>query len=134
MSIILVKTKGLEPEKGWLRRQTGRWRDDIECLVRQTYLMVLAIKHPRVPWHAKLVAGCAVSYIFSPIQLIPTFIPLIGQLDDLFVLFVGMKLMRRFTPSEVLAECEEEAADIHILPQPEAALPFDSKPENRTAA
>jgi uncharacterized membrane protein YkvA (DUF1232 family) len=64
------------------------------------------MKRPEVPWPAKAVGGCAIAYIFSPIQLIPTFIPIIGQLDDLAVLFLGTRVMRRFTPASVLRECE----------------------------
>ena len=45
-------------------------------------------------------------YLVSPIQLIPTFIPVIGQMDDLFVLYVGMKLVRKLTPKDVVDECE----------------------------
>jgi uncharacterized membrane protein YkvA (DUF1232 family) len=50
-----------------------------------------------------------VSYLLSPVQLIPTFIPVIGQLDDIVVLLIGMKLLRRLTPCDVIAECEERA-------------------------
>jgi uncharacterized membrane protein YkvA (DUF1232 family) len=94
--------------KTWFRTQIKKWKQDLESLVRQTHVMILVLKHPGVPWYARLVAGLSVSYIFSPIQLIPTFIPLIGQLDDLLILFVGMKLLRRITPALVLEECEAE--------------------------
>jgi len=67
--------------------------------------MTSILKHPQVPWHAKLVAGCTVGYLLSPIQLIPTPIPVIGQLDDLAVLIVGMKLVRILTPAALLEEC-----------------------------
>jgi|SRR5581483_8083515 len=93
----------------WFRTQVKKWKGDLESLIRQTHIMILVVKHPGVPWYARLVAGFSVSYIFSPIQLIPTFIPLIGQLDDLLILFVGMKFLRRFTPALVLAECEAES-------------------------
>jgi uncharacterized membrane protein YkvA (DUF1232 family) len=62
-----------------------------------------------MPLRCRLVAGCAVAYIFSPIQLIPTFIPVIGQLDDLFVLWLGSKLLRKLTPRALLEECEARA-------------------------
>jgi uncharacterized membrane protein YkvA (DUF1232 family) len=93
----------------WFRAQMARRRQDLEYVVWQIRVLGLAIKHPQVPWHAKLVAGCAVGYLVSPIQIIPTFIPVIGQLDDLFVLFIGMKLLRKWTPERVLAECETRA-------------------------
>jgi formylglycine-generating enzyme len=65
-----------------------------------------ALVHPRVPWHAKAVAGCAVLYVVSPIQLIPNLIPIIGQMDDVLVVALGIKYLRRFVPQSVLDECE----------------------------
>jgi uncharacterized membrane protein YkvA (DUF1232 family) len=59
-----------------------------------------------VPWHAKAVAGCAVLYIVSPVQLIPNFIPVIGQMDDVPVVTLGLKYLRRYVPPHVLDECE----------------------------
>jgi uncharacterized membrane protein YkvA (DUF1232 family) len=47
---------------------------------RQFRTMLRALRHPEVPWYAKLVFGCAALYVTSPIQLIPNFIPIIGQL------------------------------------------------------
>ena len=52
-----------------------------------------------------MIGGCSVAYLLSPIQLIPTFIPLIGQLDDLLMLYAGMKLVTRLIPWFVLDEC-----------------------------
>jgi uncharacterized membrane protein YkvA (DUF1232 family) len=66
-------------------------------------------KHPRTPWYARLVAACSAGYLFSPIQLIPSFIPLIGFLDDFLVLFLGAKLLLRITPPDVVAECRQLA-------------------------
>jgi len=83
----------------------GRWFEGLRFLIRQTRIMTSILKHPQVPWHAKLVAGCTVGYLLSPIQLIPTPIPVIGQLDDLAVLIVGMKLVRILTPAALLEEC-----------------------------
>lgn len=91
---------------GWMRAQGEKWKRDIESLIQQTRIMMLICKHPGAPWYAKTVAGLSVGYIFSPVQLIPTFIPLIGQLDDLLILYLGMKAVRRLTPQFVLTECE----------------------------
>lgn len=91
---------------GWFRVQSARWRKDVAFVLHQVRTLSQLLGHPRVPWHARLVAGCAVAYLVSPIQLIPTFIPVIGQMDDLLVLFLGMKLLRKLTPAEILAECE----------------------------
>ena len=95
----------------WLKK----WRQDLVFIAQQAHILILAMKHTQVPWYAKVVAGCAVAYLFSPIQLIPTFIPLIGQLDDLFVLFVGMKCLRKLAPESAIAECEELAASWRLL-------------------
>ena len=84
-------------------------------LARQAHLLSVVLRHPLVPWPAKLAAGCAVAYFFSPIQLIPTVIPLIGQLDDLVVLFLATKLVRRVTPDKVLAECEARSRSVLSL-------------------
>jgi len=82
-------------------------------LCREAHVFYFAVKHPCVPWYARLVAACSVGYVFSPIQLIPNFIPVIGFADDLLVLFLGIKLLHRITPPEVLTECRElaEAAE-----------------------
>ena len=68
-----------------------------------------AFKHPRVPWYAKVVAACTAGYMFSPIQLIPNFIPGIGFLDDFLVLFLGVKVLQRMIPADILMECREQA-------------------------
>ena len=83
-------------------------------LQREAQVYYFAFKHPRVRWYAKLVAACCAGYLFSPIQLIPSYIPVIGFLDDFLVLLVGAKLLQRIIPSEVLTECRQlaDAADI----------------------
>ena len=93
----------------WWRSQPGRLQRDLISIAKQAHLLSLLVKRPEVPWPAKIAAGCSVAYIFSPIQLIPSFIPVIGQLDDLLVLFLGAKLARKFTPVAVLQDCEARA-------------------------
>jgi formylglycine-generating enzyme required for sulfatase activity/uncharacterized membrane protein YkvA (DUF1232 family) len=78
----------------------------IKLFLKQVRIIRRAFVHPRVPWHAKAVAGCAVLYIVSPIQLIPNFIPIIGQLDDVLMVSLGLKYLRRYVPQDVLDECE----------------------------
>jgi uncharacterized membrane protein YkvA (DUF1232 family) len=103
----------------WIRQQLAKGNDGLHFVVRQTRIMMLVLKHPGVPWFAKVVAGCSVGYIFSPIQLIPSFIPVIGQLDDLAVLFVGMKLLRKLTPAAIFADCEAQAVAKTFAVDPE---------------
>jgi uncharacterized membrane protein YkvA (DUF1232 family) len=103
-------TVPIEEQKRWWELRLTKGRQSLAYVLRQAWTLTLLLRHPRVPWISRFVAGCTVSYLLSPIQLIPTFIPVIGQLDDLFVLYVGMKLIRRLTPSEILTECEAQAA------------------------
>jgi uncharacterized membrane protein YkvA (DUF1232 family) len=86
-----------------------RWRQQAQRLQREALVFYFAFKHPRVHWGAKLVAVCTAGYLFSPVQLIPNYIPVIGCLDDLLVVFLGVKLLHRITPPDVLAECRELA-------------------------
>ena len=113
--------------KSWLQIQKDRRTQDLRNVMRQARILSLALRHPRVPWYAKLVAGCALGYLVSPIQLIPTFIPVVGQLDDILVLFAGMKLLRKLTPENVLAECEAQAGS-PILLQPKRIASEPSPP------
>lgn len=72
---------------------------------RQFRTMLRALRHPEVPWYAKLVCGCAALYVASPIQLIPNFIPVIGQLDDVLVIGLSIGLLKRSVSSTVLDQC-----------------------------
>ena len=87
------------------------WRQQARQVQTQAHVIYHAFKHPRMPWYAKLVAACTAGYLLSPIQLIPSFIPVIGFLDDLLVLFLGVKLLQRITPPDVLLECRQHAED-----------------------
>jgi|SRR5215470_7959064 len=66
--------------------------------------LYLAVKDPRVPWYAKITAVCVVAYALSPIDLIPDFIPVVGYLDDLILVPLGIAFTIRMIPSEVLDE------------------------------
>jgi uncharacterized membrane protein YkvA (DUF1232 family) len=93
------------PKRDWRLRL----RRDLIYINKQVRLLSLLVGRPEVPWPAKIVGGCAIGYIFSPIQLIPTFVPVIGQMDDLLVLFLGTRVVRKFTPASVLRDCEKRA-------------------------
>jgi uncharacterized membrane protein YkvA (DUF1232 family) len=92
-----------------------RCRDQITVVMKQLHLLTLLVRSPKVPWPAKIIATCSVAYVFSPIQLIPSFIPIIGQLDDLAVLFIGTKLTRKLTPPAALRECEAQSESTFAL-------------------
>jgi uncharacterized membrane protein YkvA (DUF1232 family) len=89
-------------------------------LFKQFRILRRALVHPDVPWYAKLVCGCSVLYIVSPIQLIPNFIPIIGQLDDVLLISLSMKLLKRSIPQAVLDDCGSES---HSSPVPANAVP-----------
>ena len=95
------------------------WRQQAQRLHREAHVFYFVFKHPRTHWYARLVAACTAGYLFSPIQLIPSFIPVIGFLDDLLVLFLGVKLLKRITPLDVLAECRELAKAAEVRRQEE---------------
>lgn len=85
------------------------WKERARRIRMQTYALHLACKDPRVPWYAKALAACVVAYAFSPIDLIPDPIPVLGYLDDLVLIPLGVILVIRMIPSPVMAECQEEA-------------------------
>jgi uncharacterized membrane protein YkvA (DUF1232 family) len=89
-----------------LRTRWHKWLEGGKCVVREAQILCVALRDPRVPLRAKIIAGAAAAYIFSPIQLIPTFIPIIGQLDDLCALWIGAKFLRKLTPHAVIEDCE----------------------------
>ena len=86
-----------------------RWKEQAQKVAREVEVIWLVFKDPRTPWYARLVAACAVGYIFSPIQLIPSFIPVIGFLDDFVVLGLGFRAVRRLAGVDVVRDCRERA-------------------------
>lgn len=78
---------------------------------RDTYALYLAARDPRTPWYAKLLAAVVVAYALSPLDLIPDFVPVLGYLDDLIIVPLGIALVLRLVPAEVLADCRERARE-----------------------
>ena len=64
-------------------------------LLQRFQVVRCAAGHPGVPWYAKLVAARSICYVSSPVQLIPNFIPLIGQLDDMLVITLGLRVLKK---------------------------------------
>jgi uncharacterized membrane protein YkvA (DUF1232 family) len=85
------------------------WKQRARQLKVETYAIYLAYKDPRTPWYARIFAACVVGYAFSPIDLIPDPIPVLGYLDDLVLVPVGVALALKMIPQTVLAECREKA-------------------------
>lgn len=87
----------------------SRWRQWAATLRQNTYALWLAARDPRVPWIAKLVLAVVVGYALSPIDLIPDFIPVLGYLDDLLLLPLGIALAIRLIPPTVWQQCRDAA-------------------------
>ncbi|MDQ6437750.1 YkvA family protein [Mesorhizobium sp. LHD-90] len=77
---------------------------------RDAFAVYLAARDPRTPWYAKALAFCVAAYALSPIDLIPDFIPVLGYLDDLILLPLGIVAVVRMIPPEVMAEHRKAAA------------------------
>lgn len=95
-----------------------RWRHRARQLRAETYALYLAYRDPRVPWYVKLLAACVVSYAFSPIDLIPDFIPVLGYLDDLVLVPIGIALVVKMIPESVLIECRQKAQEMMAKDKP----------------
>ena len=85
------------------------WKQKARGLKVEVYALYLAYKDPRTPWFARVFAACVVGYVFSPIDLIPDFIPILGYLDDLVLIPIGVKIALKLIPSELMAENREKA-------------------------
>lgn len=94
------------------------WKQRARQLKIETYALYLAYKDPRTPWYAKIFAATVVGYAFSPIDLIPDPIPILGYIDDLILIPVGVVLALKMIPAPVLAECREKAQAIIDQDQP----------------
>jgi uncharacterized membrane protein YkvA (DUF1232 family) len=85
------------------------WRSRVRRLKYELYALYLAYHDPRTPWYARVVVACVVAYAFSPIDLIPDFIPILGYLDDLLLLPLGILLALCLIPTAVMADCRVQA-------------------------
>lgn len=94
------------------------WKAKVQELKIQVYALYLAYKDPRVPRYARIFAACVVGYAFSPIDLIPDPIPVIGYLDDLVLVPLGIALALKMIPTDVMAECQEKSREIMAQGKP----------------
>jgi uncharacterized membrane protein YkvA (DUF1232 family) len=90
-------------------RLKEKWSKRARELEADSYALYLAARDPRVPWYAKLLAAAVVAYAVSPIDLIPDFIPVIGLLDDMIIVPLGLALALKMIPREVMEEHRREA-------------------------
>lgn len=95
-----------------MQERIESWKQRARELKIQVYAIYLAYKDPRVPLYARIFAACVVGYAFSPIDLIPDPIPILGYLDDLVLVPLGVALAVRMIPAEVLAECQQKSREV----------------------
>jgi len=88
-----------------------RWKRQVKLLRAETYALYLAYRDPRVPWYSKAFAALVVGYAFSPIDLIPDFVPILGYLDDLILIPIGITIALKMIPDEVMEECRLDARE-----------------------
>lgn len=82
----------------------------------------LAARHPDVPWYAKAIAAATLAYALSPIDLIPDFVPVLGYLDDLVIVPLGILVAVRLIPDQTLSELRNQASQAGRLPASRAGL------------
>jgi len=91
-----------------LKRWAGRLKRDI-------FALYLAARDPRVPWYAKALAALVAAYALSPIDPIPDFIPVLGYLDDLIVLPLGIMAVVRLIPADIMADLRRQADEKMVV-------------------
>lgn len=83
-----------------------RWAKQLK---RKVFVLYFAYKDERTPWTAKVLALCVVAYAFSPVDLIPDFIPVLGYLDDVILVPLGVAITLKMIPKPVIEDCTVRA-------------------------
>ena len=104
-----------------LPKRMDRLRQWARALKRDVHAVYLAARDPRTPWYVKALALAVAAYALSPIDLIPDFIPVLGYVDDLLIVPLGIALVIRLIPADVLAEHRTLAAMAQQRPASRAA-------------
>ncbi|AXA84932.1 hypothetical protein DCD74_09795 [Lysobacter oculi] len=86
------------------------WAGRLRALKREALTVWCVARHPRLPWAVRGLALAVAAYAFSPIDLIPDFIPLLGLLDDLLLVPLGVWAVLKMAPADVVAEARAQAA------------------------
>jgi uncharacterized membrane protein YkvA (DUF1232 family) len=94
------------------------WKKRARQLKTEVYALYLAYKDPHTPWYARIFAAVVVGYAFSPIDLIPDFIPVLGYLDDLLLVPLGITLALKMIPPQVMADCRARAVEMMAQGKP----------------
>jgi uncharacterized membrane protein YkvA (DUF1232 family) len=107
-----------QPQRATIMTRVGAWARAIK---RDVLALWIAARDPRVPWHAKALAMAVAAYALSPIDLIPDFIPVLGYLDDLLIVPLGILLVVWLVPRELMLEFRERAVTVQARPRSIAA-------------
>lgn len=110
--------------KSRLRQKFELIKGKTRNLKKEVKVLYLVYKRPDTPWYAKLMCVIVVGYALSPIDLIPDFIPILGYLDDLLLIPLGVWLVIKLIPTDIMDECRTQAEDTFK----------DGKPKNWAAA
>lgn len=103
-------------------RWLDSWKRKARNLKLDTHALWFACRDPRTPWYAKAMAAAVVAYAVSPIDLIPDFIPVLGCLDDLLLLPLGIALAIRMIPGNVLADSRRRAEEAEEAKDPSGRI------------
>ena len=87
------------------------WKEKARRLKTEVHVLYLACGDPRVPWYAKALMALIVGYVVCPIDLIPDFIPVVGELDELIVVPAGISLALKMIPKDVMEEYRRKAGE-----------------------
>ncbi|AJY77007.1 YkvA family protein [Paenibacillus beijingensis] len=96
----------------------NKLKKQARAIKQNIFILYLAYQDPRVPWYVKLFAVCVVAYAFSPIDLIPDFIPVLGYLDDLIIVPIGISLALKMIPQRVIEDCRAKADEMRKKGEP----------------
>lgn len=94
------------------------WRERIRALKHKTLALYLAARHPGTPWYAKVFVAVVAAYALSPIDLIPDFVPVLGYVDDLLLVPLGIALAVRLVPAEIMEDCRARADEAFTSGRP----------------
>ena len=92
------------------------WAGRLRALKREALTVWCVARHPRLPWFVRVLALGVAAYAFSPIDLIPDFIPLLGLLDDLLLVPLGVWAVLKLAPADVVAEARAQASALADRP------------------
>jgi Uncharacterized conserved protein len=98
------------------------FKERAKKLKRDVYALYIAVRRKDVPWYAKVFGVIVVGYALSPIDLIPDFVPVLGYLDDLFIVPGGIWIILKMIPQNVMEECRAQAEEKFTMCRPKSYL------------